>query len=126
MQKKVSSQKKCIHIHTYIHTNTHTSKRTLRGVQFCIIVYFCFLLVLFLFVLFNKEKVGKKGGVIFVKETRPLNIDIVQGEYFPATLNKEGKREQNKLYLSCNFVSSVFCPVFTTRAGKVYSVLEVY
>lgn len=78
--------------HPHTHTNTHTSKRTLRGVQFCIIVYFCFLLVLFLFVLFDKEKVGKKG-VIFVKETRSLNIDIVQGKYFPATLNKESKKE---------------------------------
>lgn len=32
-------------------------------------------------------------GVIFVKETRPLNIDVVKGKYFPATLNKERKKE---------------------------------
>lgn len=35
------------------HTHAHPSRRALRVVyNFCIIVYFCFLLVLFLFVLF--------------------------------------------------------------------------
>lgn len=63
--------------------------------------------------------------MIFVKETRPLNIDIVKGKYFPATLKKKERKNKTNVFESCNFVSSVLSGV-SYAVRKVYSVLEVY
>lgn len=110
------------HPHTHIHTYKHTYKQA--HVTWCTILYNCLFLlpVGTIFVCFIlRRKVGKKG-VIFVKETRPLNIDIVKGKYFPATLKK---KERTNVFESCNFVSSVLSGV-SYAVRKVYSVLEVY